>query len=124
MTPYIYAGLPTQTRDRVLKVVKTQEDVNIPKSIKQEDIIYSVCKYFNVKESDLISKSRKRKFVLARQICMQMIYTLVEKSTLKKIGKHFDRDHSTCVYANQTVQDLFDTDKKYKEDYKNILRSI
>jgi chromosomal replication initiator protein len=47
------------------------------------------------------------------------------KASLKSIGTHFGgRDHSTVIHACQTVNDLMDTDKKFKNDVEEIGKRI
>jgi chromosomal replication initiator protein len=72
----------------------------------------------------LKSKTRKREIVQARQISMYFSKQLT-KSSLKNIGMHFGgRDHSTVIHACQTVNDLMDTDKKFKRDVEEISKRI
>lgn len=47
------------------------------------------------------------------------------KASLKSIGTYFGgRDHSTVIHACQTVNDLIDTDKKFKNDVEEIGKRI
>jgi len=87
---------------------------------KVNAIIALTCNYFNVSKLDIESQSREREVVTPRQIAMYLIHSHCE-ITLKKIGKMFGgRDHSTVIYAKNTVLDLSDTDKVYKKNVANI----
>ncbi|HZH55065.1 MAG TPA: helix-turn-helix domain-containing protein, partial [Sphingobacteriaceae bacterium] len=47
------------------------------------------------------------------------------KSSLKSIGAFFGgRDHSTVIYACQTVEDLIETDKKFKSYVQDIQKKL
>src|SRR3546814_18496658 len=73
-----------------------------------------VSDYFEIPVKSVKSKSRKREIVQARQISMYLAKSHT-KASLKSIGQFFGgRDHSTVIYACQTVDDLIDTDKKFK----------
>lgn len=97
---------------------------NTHKEISLEVIEQMVCEYFEVPSELLRSKTRKRDVVQARQISMYLAKTYT-KSTHKMIGEFFGgRDHSTVIYACQTVGDLIDTDKKFKGYVHDIQKQI
>jgi chromosomal replication initiator protein len=83
-----------------------------------------VSAYYNIGIDQMKSKTRKREIVQARQISMFFAKQLT-KSSLKNIGMYFGgRDHSTVIHACQTVNDLIDTDKKFKADVEEISKRI
>ncbi len=83
-----------------------------------------VCDYFNIGIDAVKSKTRKREIVQARQIAMYFSKDLT-KASLKNIGSHFgNRDHSTVIHACQTVNDLIETDKKFKYDVEELAKRI
>jgi chromosomal replication initiator protein len=70
------------------------------------------------------SPTRKREVVQARQISMYLSKSMT-KSSLKSIGAyHGGRDHSTVIYACQTVNDLMGTDKKFKGYVNDIQKKL
>jgi chromosomal replication initiator protein len=94
------------------------------KEITIDAIQKMVCDYFDVSYEKLLQKTRKREIVQARQISMYYAKDLT-KSSLKTIGMHFGgRDHSTVIHACQTVNDLMETDKKFKADIDEIGKRI
>ncbi len=97
---------------------------NAHKEISIEYIEKLVCDYFEVPIEMVRSKTRKREIVQARQISMYLAKNYT-KSSLKTIGSFFGgRDHSTVIYACQTVADLIDTDKKFKGYVYDIQRKL
>jgi len=97
---------------------------NVSKEISIEYIQKLVCDYFNLAVETVKSKTRKREIVQARQISMYFAKDLT-KASLKTIGTHFGgRDHSTVIHACQTVNDLMETDKKFKADVEEIMKKI
>ncbi|HET8830078.1 MAG TPA: chromosomal replication initiator protein DnaA [Pelobium sp.] len=97
---------------------------NTTKEISMEYIQKLVCEYFEVPVEMVKSKTRKREIVQARQISMYLAKSHT-KTSLKSIGAFFGgRDHSTVIYACQTVEDLIDTDKKFKAYVQDIQKKL
>ena len=82
-----------------------------------------VCDYFNITREDLLSKTRKRQIVQARQIAMFMSRSLINCS-LSTIGAETGgKDHATVLHACTTVNDLMSTDKTFRQ-YVNDIEKI
>lgn len=97
---------------------------NSSKEISMEYIQKLVCEYFEVPIEMVKSQTRKREIVQARQISMYLAKSHT-KTSLKSIGAFFGgRDHSTVIYACQTVEDLIDTDKKFKGYVADIQKKL
>lgn len=92
--------------------------------LKIEDIQKMVCEHYGVAYDDLLSKTRKREIVQARQITMFLAKKFT-KNSLKSIGEHFaGKDHTTVIHSCQTVENLMDTDAEYKERLDEILQKV
>ncbi len=97
---------------------------NATREISIDYIQKLVCDFYNVSVDSVKSKTRKREIVQARQIAMYFAKDLT-KASLKNIGTHFgNRDHSTVIHACQTVNDLIDTDKKFRHDVEELNKRI
>ncbi|MFM6954633.1 MAG: chromosomal replication initiator protein DnaA [Sphingobacteriaceae bacterium] len=97
---------------------------NASKEISMDYIQKLVCEYFEVPIEMVKSQTRKREIVQARQISMYLAKSHT-KTSLKSIGAFFGgRDHSTVIYACQTVEDLIDTDKKFKGYVADIQKKL
>ena len=95
-------------------VGETQNDITIDRVQKV------VCEYFNITRDTLLSKTRKRQIVQARQIAMYMSRTLINCS-LSTIGAEIGgKDHATVLHACTTVNDLMATDKTFKQYVSDI----
>ncbi len=98
---------------------EAKTDLNIDKVQK------SVCEYFNITRDELLSKSRKRQIVQARQISMYLCRSLITNVSLSTIGiETGGKDHATVLHACMMVSDLMDTDrtfKKYVSDIEGLL---
>ena len=95
-------------------VGEQQNDLSIDKVQKV------VCEYFNITRDTLLSKTRKRQIVQARQIAMYMSRSLINCS-LSTIGAEIGgKDHATVPHACTTVADLMSTDKTFKQYVTDI----
>ncbi|MBR6346723.1 MAG: chromosomal replication initiator protein DnaA [Bacteroidales bacterium] len=103
------------------KIVGTQES-----SFSMDLVIKTVCEYFNITRDVLISPSRKRQIVQARQIAMYQCRNLIPSCSLSTIGAELGgKDHATVLHAISTVNDLKATDKlfrQYVEDIEGMLK--
>ncbi len=93
--------------------------------VNMDLIIKTVCDYFNITRDILLSKTRKRQIVQARQIAMYECRNLVQSCSLSTIGAELGgKDHATVLHACNTVQDLIATDKLFRqwvEDIENMI---
>lgn len=102
--------------DLVKKVVNnlvgTQAEEEETQNI--QNIIRTVCSYFNVSADQIQSSSRKREIVQARQTAMYFASKLTNE-TLTTIGTAIGkRNHATVLHACKTVSDLKETDKQFR----------
>ncbi len=89
-----------------------------------ENIQKMVCDYYHVAYERLLTKTRKREVVLARQITMYFAKKFTKQS-LKTIGDHFGGfDHTTVIHSCQTVENLMETDPEYKENLMEIQQKV
>lgn len=96
----------------------TTEEITIEKVQK------IVCEYFNITVDDLMSTSRKRQIVQARQIAMYLSRNHTN-SSLNTIGEHIGgKDHATVLHACTTVADLISTDRLFKQYVMDIEKMI
>ena len=99
-------------------VGEQQTDITIDKVQKV------VCDYFNITRDTLLSKTRKRQIVQARQIAMYMSRSLINCS-LSTIGAEIGgKDHATVLHACTTVNDLMSTDKTFKQYVNDIEKML
>ena len=100
-------------------VGQTKSEVTIDK------VQENVCEYFNISRDDLLSKSRKRQIVQARQIAMYLCRNLISNCSLSTIGSEIGgKDHATVLHACMTVSDLMSTDKTFKKYVSDIETSL
>jgi chromosomal replication initiator protein len=100
-----------------LELAKQMIDKFVKNTAREVSIDYIqkvVCDYFDLPLELLKSKTRKREVVQARQIAMYFSKCMT-KSSLATIGLHCGgKDHATVLHACRTVNNLMDTDKRFK----------
>jgi chromosomal replication initiator protein len=100
-----------------LELAKQMIDKFVKNTAREVSIDYIqkiVCDYFDLPLELLKSKTRKREVVQARQIAMYFAKCMT-KSSLATIGLHCGgKDHATVLHACRTVNNLMDTDKRFK----------
>lgn len=72
---------------------------------------------------DLKGRCRTRAIVEARQIAMYLLRLYTDLSLIK-IGKWFNRDHTTVLHGIQTVENLMHTDQKFKDLVQSIEKRL
>jgi chromosomal replication initiator protein len=103
---------------RTLKgIVEKQEKV-----VTMDTIFEAVKNQFLVSVEDIKSKSRKREFILPRQMAMYMAKEILNMP-LSNIGYYFDRDHSTVIYSVNSLNEALVSDKLV-QDHISKLRKV
>lgn len=84
----------------------------------------TVSDYFKVETESLKAKTRKKEIVIARQVAMYFSKDYTNHS-LKSIGYHFGgRDHSTVIHAVQSVNDMIDTNAKFRLSVDELRKKL
>ena len=96
---------------------------------KQKEIIRQIAKhvsdYFGLTIFELVTKTRLRKIVSKRQIEQELCYSLIPDINHTIIGIELgNQDHSTVIHSIEVVRNLCESDKKYREDYENLHRTL
>ncbi len=87
---------------------------NTTREISIDYIQKVVCDYFGLPLETINSKTRKREIVQARQLAM-FFSKKHTKSSLATIGLHCgNKDHATVLHACRTVNNLYETDKRFR----------
>jgi chromosomal replication initiator protein len=83
--------------DVVKNMVRRSQSITI-NSIKT-----LVCKYYNITQKDLVSRSRKHAHVRPRQVAIYLARRYTDQP-LQAIGKSFNRYHATALHAIGAVE--------------------
>ena len=107
------------TKEMIDKLIKsTKREISI------DYIQKVVCNYYNIGLDLLQSKTRKREIVQARQVAMFFSKSLT-KSSLATIGSQIGgKDHATVLHACKTVNNLIETDKRFRLQVDEIEKKL
>jgi chromosomal replication initiator protein len=114
------SNIDMRLAERVIKrAVKVD---NHPLTI--DDILDKVCQHYNVSQQNVFSKSRKRDYVLARQISMYLAQKFTKMPT-SRIGHLIGgRDHSTVIHSCTAVEQRLKVDRAFMEEINSIEASF
>lgn len=89
-----------------------------------DDILEKVCAHYNVTPAQVSSKSRKRDYVLARQVSMYLAqkYTKMPASRIGKLVGN--RDHSTVIHSCAQVERRLQVDHAFGAEIVSIENSF
>jgi len=94
------------------------------RNISIDEIQKTICDFYKIKLSDLLSTKRTHAIVKPRQIAMTLAKELTQFS-LPTIGNAFGgRDHTTVLHAQKTVLSLRKSDTKIEREYKLLLQML
>ena len=114
------SGIDMRLAERVIKrAVKVD---NKPLTI--DDILEKVCGHFNVSQQQVFSRSRKRDYVIVRQVSMYLAQKYT-KMPASRIGQLIgNRDHSTVIHSCSAVEQRLKVDKAFSEELNSIETSF
>jgi len=102
--------------ERVIKRAVKVDD----KPLTIDDIVETVCSHYNVTVTQVNSKSRKREFVVARQVTMYLAQKFT-KMPASRIGKLVgNRDHSTVIHSCSKVEERLKIDSDFGDELASI----
>jgi hypothetical protein len=84
---------------------------------------HDVCVDSGCRTSELKLKTRKREVVQARQFIMAYNKIYLGLS-LASAAAEFGKDHATCCHSIKTIQNLYSTNRTYREQFKDIFTNF
>lgn len=114
------SNIDMRLAERVIKRAVKIDD----KPLTVDEIIETVCNHFNVSPSAVGGKSRKRDFVVARQVSMYLTqkYTKMPASRIGKLVGN--RDHSTVIHSCTQVENRLKVDKEFLAEIQSLENSF
>ena len=89
-----------------------------------DDILEKVCGHYNVTQQNVFSKSRKRDYVIVRQVSMYLAQKYT-KMPAARIGQLIGgRDHSTVIHSCSTIEQRLKVDKSFSAELTSIENSF
>ena len=89
-----------------------------------DDILDKVCGHYGVAQQLVFSKSRKRNYVLVRQVSMYLAQKYT-KMPASRIGQLIGgRDHSTVLHSCSAIEERLKVDKAFEAEVNSIENSF
>ena len=89
-----------------------------------DEILEKLCQHYHVAPEDVSGKSRKRDFVVARQVSMYLAQKHT-KMPASRIGKLIaGRDHSTVLHSCEKVEERMKVDRQFQDEIISIENSF
>lgn len=110
------SSIDIRLAERVIKRAVKLDD----KPLTIDDIVETVCHHYNVTVTAVNSKSRKRDYVVARQVTMYLAqkYTKMPASRIGKLVGN--RDHSTVIHSCSKVEERLKIDARFSDELVSI----
>ena len=114
------SNIDIRLAERVIKRAVKVDD----KPLTIDDIVEKVCTHYNVTTAAVNSKSRKREYVVARQVTMYLAqkYTKMPASRIGKLVGN--RDHSTVIHSCSKVEERLNIDHEFSDEIMSIENSF
>jgi chromosomal replication initiator protein len=97
---------------------------NTHRTLSMESIVKTVAAHYGISVEILKQKGRgSKESVLTRQVAMYFIRSELNKS-FEHIGKYFNRDHSTALYACKTVEKKMKKEMAFNLEAKKIKKNL
>jgi chromosomal replication initiator protein len=94
------------------------------KPLTVDDILEKVCGHYGVEQKSIFSRSRKRDYVIVRQVSMYLAQKYT-KMPAGRIGQLIGgRDHSTVIHSCSTIEQRLKVDKAFKDELTSIENSF
>ena len=114
------SSIDIRLAERVIKRAVKVDD----KPLTIDDIVETVCHHYNVTVTAVNSKSRKREFVVARQVTM-FLAAKHTKMPASRIGKLVgNRDHSTVIHSSTKIEQRLKLDADFRDELTSIENSL
>jgi chromosomal replication initiator protein len=95
-----------------------------PKIATPKQIIQTVASFYDLKEKEIISISRKKEIVRPRQVAMYLLREEL-KSSFPFIGRKFGgKDHTTAIHAYEKISKEIEGDNNFSDEINLIKQRI
>jgi chromosomal replication initiator protein len=116
------AQIDAKHRELNIQEVKTliKNNIKPKKNVSVEDIIKTIAHFYNLDESLLYEKTRRKEIVRARQVSMYILredYNISFPLIGRKMG---GRDHTTVIHSCDKIKEEIQTDTELAQEVEQI----
>ncbi len=97
---------------------------NNQKKVTIDDVLKTICSFYNIKLSQLKSDSRISNFVFPRQVAMYILreYLKMKQEEIAYVLKR--KDHTTIIHGVEKVRQLLLKNPLIKEEIDKIIQNL
>lgn len=115
VTAEAFVGMPSKNQKSIAyKAITAYE----------EQVIETVCEALGMSRNELVSPVRKRHLAEGRCIAIGIILARIPSFGLKRLGRIFNRDHSTAIHCRDLYNDLYGSDKEFTYKANLVLKGL
>jgi hypothetical protein len=92
-------------QDRIRHELEMRKAASLHESMFNR-IVASVGLEWMVTHDEMMSPRRQERIVRARQVAMYLTDKLIKTWSLPRIGRHFNKDHSTVIHARDKIEEM------------------
>lgn len=118
--PPVYLKTPAKIEYRSMAIRKP---IKIDNNIVIDKLVEEGCNFLGIEEKLLLSKSRKHFIVEKRHMIASYLFN-IKKCTIVGIGNKLNRHHTTILNSSTTVNNLYETNKDFKDQYNNLITHL
>ncbi len=108
----------------VVKKIFEKGSKKIKKMTTFSNIVKIVSEFFDLKEEELLTPSRKSEYVIARQFIMYLLRNEL-KLSYPAIGERLGgKDHTTVMYACKKIDEELNNNEEIKQIYNNLIQKL
>jgi chromosomal replication initiator protein len=123
----LYARSITSKKSIDLEVVEDffkSKVETLKKKVSPNDVIKTICTFYNIKQSHLKGPVRTEKLALARQVAMFLLRTQLNLNLEEVAYITKRKDHTTVMHAVNKIQSLMMKDSSFKEEVDMITKTV
>lgn len=93
--------------------------------VNLDTIMQKVCLTYNISQTQIFDKTRKKNIAFPRQIAMYLSNLLIPQLSLKEIANYYKRkDHTTVLHAKKTIEAQFKVDRELRIQIEKLIKDI
>ena len=108
----------------VQRYIRDVVSESLPDPVTVEKIVEEVSRTYNVPSEDIYSRRKRADVAHARQISMYIINKVMKELSTTDIGKKFNRDHSTVIYAVDKMKEELLENEAEKKIVEDIIKNV
>lgn len=119
----VFSGQSDMTIEGARALLENHFSGGMSRNLSAEDIQREVENFFKVSHADLLSAKRSRSIAYPRQIAIYLCRQLLDVP-YEDIGRKFNRDHSTAIYAVGAIEEKLKKERDVQEEVETLQKIL